>query len=187
MKTETISLVLSYLTIGLAVLLLLLLVFVVVAYFNSKVKEGFDKLIKRMRPRIFLLIFLLLFGAVVSSLYYSQVVGFAPCELCWYQRISIFSLALIFGIAAIKKDSNIYPYALTLSLFGCIVAFYHVYVQFFQNKLGVCSTEGLTISCSKRYIEAISFISIPVMSLVVLFTVIVAMVIFVREDFQTQS
>jgi disulfide bond formation protein DsbB len=34
-------------------------------------------------------------GSALGSLFFSHVMGFAPCVLCWYQRIALFPLVLI--------------------------------------------------------------------------------------------
>ena len=51
--------------------------------------------------------------AVVSmagSLYLSEVAHFLPCRLCWYQRIGMYPLAVILVIAAIRRDTRVWPY-----------------------------------------------------------------------------
>ena len=42
--------------------------------------------------------------AVLGSLYYSEIVGYIPCELCWIQRIFMYPLVIIFGVALIKRN-----------------------------------------------------------------------------------
>ncbi|MFQ5409937.1 MAG: disulfide bond formation protein B, partial [Anaerolineales bacterium] len=34
-------------------------------------------------------------SAMLGSLYFSEVAGFVPCKLCWYQRILMYPLTLI--------------------------------------------------------------------------------------------
>src|SRR3989344_9222631 len=43
--------------------------------------------------------FLLSLFPSLFSLVYSEVVGFLPCYLCWYQRVFMFPLPFIFGAA----------------------------------------------------------------------------------------
>src|SRR3989338_2063143 len=49
--------------------------------------------------------------AVVSSLFYSEIVGFEPCVLCWWQRIFLYPLVVLFGIALWRKDRSVFIYA----------------------------------------------------------------------------
>lgn len=64
--------------------------------------------------------------ATLGSLYYSEVRNFIPCTLCWYQRIAMYPLVFILGIATWKNDAQIRPYALTLSLLGLFWSSYHL-------------------------------------------------------------
>src|SRR3974390_206456 len=44
--------------------------------------------------------------ATGGSLYYSQVVGFIPCELCWFQRICMYPLSIILLLMAIRGENR---------------------------------------------------------------------------------
>ncbi|MFM8015764.1 MAG: disulfide bond formation protein B, partial [Actinomycetota bacterium] len=50
--------------------------------------------------------------SMIGSLYFSEAVGYRPCVLCWYQRIAMYSLAIVLVIAALRKDRAIRPYAM---------------------------------------------------------------------------
>jgi len=56
--------------------------------------------------------------ATLGSLYFSEVRGFIPCELCWYQRILMYPLAVILGVAAFVEDDKCKRYVLPLSVLG---------------------------------------------------------------------
>lgn len=107
--------------------------------------------------------------AVIGSLFYSNGVGFEPCYLCWWQRIAIYPLFVLFIVAFIKKDRTVFDYALPLALIGVVLALYHSYVQWGGNPLIPCSA---TASCSKLYVYAFGYITIPTMSLTVALTFI---------------
>ncbi|MCS7069525.1 MAG: disulfide bond formation protein B [Meiothermus sp.] len=64
--------------------------------------------------------------ATLGSLYYSEVRNFIPCTLCWYQRIAMYPLVFLLGIATWRNDSGIRPYALSLSLLGLFWSCYHL-------------------------------------------------------------
>ena len=66
--------------------------------------------------------------ALLSSLavlFVGEVMGQAPCDLCWFQRAFMFPLAIILGIAAFKSDRAVIPYGLALAAGGSLVALYH--------------------------------------------------------------
>jgi disulfide bond formation protein DsbB len=67
--------------------------------------------------------------ATAGSLYFSEVLGLIPCELCWYQRILMYPLVLVVGVAALEDRPGVYRTALPLSVAGAGVAAYHSYVQ----------------------------------------------------------
>ena len=101
-------------------------------------------------------------GATFGSLYFSEIRNFVPCEYCWYQRIAMYPLALILLIATIRRDKNILPYALSLSLSGLALSVYHYQLQLFPEQSSSC---GLDASCTYRWIEVFGFITIPLLAL----------------------
>nr|WP_226013183.1 disulfide bond formation protein B [Halomicrobium salinisoli] len=78
---------------------------------------------------------LLAFGTVVAavatagSLYFSEVMGLVPCELCWYQRILMYPLVVVLGVSALEGRSGAYRTVLPLSVLGAGVASYHSWLQ----------------------------------------------------------
>ncbi|HEX6475125.1 MAG TPA: disulfide bond formation protein B, partial [Candidatus Limnocylindria bacterium] len=68
------------------------------------------------------LAFAVAFTATAGSLFFSEVAHLVPCTLCWYQRIAMYPLALILGIAAWRGDWGIRRYAAPLAAIGAIVA-----------------------------------------------------------------
>lgn len=113
--------------------------------------------------------FLLSLAAVLGSLFYSNVVGFEPCLLCWWQRIAIYPLLVLFTVAIWKKDRGVWKYALPLSVLGLVLSTYHSYVQWGGDPLIPCD---VTASCSKLYVYAFGYITIPTMVLSLALTII---------------
>jgi len=77
-----------------------------------------------MRRYSLYLAWVIALAGFILSLYYGELLGIEPCRLCWYQRMALFPLALILGIAVYRDDHNIFVYALPLAGFGLIVALY---------------------------------------------------------------
>ncbi|HEU5138441.1 MAG TPA: disulfide oxidoreductase [Bacillales bacterium] len=99
--------------------------------------------------------------ATGGSLYFSEIAGFVPCELCWYQRILMYPLVIILGIACFKGDKRIIPYVLPLSIIGGCISIYH----YSEQKFGAPSICTSNVPCSGEYINWLGFITIPLLAL----------------------
>jgi disulfide bond formation protein DsbB len=112
--------------------------------------------------RAVLLAWLVAVIATAGSLYYSEVAGFEPCAYCWYQRIAMYPLAVILGVAAWRRDRSIHLYAIPLAAIGGAIAVYHYLVQRFPDlSTGSCSA---TAPCSGIWVWELGFVTIPVMA-----------------------
>jgi disulfide bond formation protein DsbB len=100
--------------------------------------------------------------AMASSLYLSEVVGFAPCTLCWYQRFAMYPLVLILAIGSAMGDPRVWRVGLPLSVVGLAISIYHVFIQW-QPALDVvaCVSDA---PCTGRYVAVFGFVSIPTMA-----------------------
>ena len=112
-----------------------------------------------------ILAFLVSLAAVIGSLYYSEIVGFEPCVLCWWQRVFLYPLVIIFGMALWKKTASVFLYAVPLVLGAALIAAYQSYVYLGGASLLSCT--ALDGACSKIYVMAFGYITIPTMSLTV--------------------
>jgi disulfide bond formation protein DsbB len=114
------------------------------------------------------LAFLIALAATLGSLFYSGVIGFPVCDLCWYQRIFMYPLVFLCGIAAWRRDQSVALYGIVLSLLGALFALYHVALQMLQL-YGVaelpCSADPGMPACSSIYVLEFGFVSIPLMAL----------------------
>lgn len=102
-------------------------------------------------------------AGTIGSLWYSNVIGYEPCDLCWVQRIFLYPQVLLLGVALVKRDRGAVDYALALSLAGLAVAAYHVSLQVGLTPLLPCSVGA--VSCGKLFFLAYGYVTIPVMSL----------------------
>src|SRR3989344_8562790 len=75
------------------------------------------------------------FAGSFLTLYYSEVLGIPPCDLCWWQRIFLYPQIFLLGMALWKRDSYIAEYSIVLSLIGGGFALYHHALQMFPNSL----------------------------------------------------
>jgi len=67
--------------------------------------------------------------ATLGSLWFSLGLGLVPCTLCWYQRILMYPLVVIVGVAAVERRPGVYRTALPLAVPGFLLAAYHSYLQ----------------------------------------------------------
>ena len=104
------------------------------------------------------------FVSMVSSLFYSDIAGYEPCKLCWYQRIFMYSQVFILAIALWRKNREVVEYSIGLSLIGGLIAAYHYYGQITNTPLP-CSVIGFSSACSQRFVLTYGYITIPMMAL----------------------
>jgi disulfide bond formation protein DsbB len=116
--------------------------------------------------------------ATTGSLYYSEIANFAPCEFCWYQRIAMYPLTVVLGVAAWRRDHDVWLTALPIAAVGAVLSAYHYLLQRFPElSTGSCSAD---LPCSAAYIWEFDFVSIPFMALV-LFASIIGLLLIDRS------
>ncbi|HUZ15542.1 MAG TPA: disulfide bond formation protein B [Gaiellaceae bacterium] len=68
--------------------------------------------------------------ATGGSLFYSEVMGFIPCEFCWYQRICMYPLSILLLIAAWYGENRLARYLVVLPIGGACVSIYHMFIAY---------------------------------------------------------
>jgi disulfide bond formation protein DsbB len=117
--------------------------------------------------------------ATLGSLFFSEVMKFPPCTLCWYQRIAMYPLALLFTIGFFQPVKSTIVYTLPLAVIGWISALYHNLLHYgiVPESASPCQ---MGISCSTVYVYWFGFFTIPMLSLFA-FTAISAGLIFLNR------
>lgn len=122
--------------------------------------------------------------ATLGSLYLSEIVHLVPCKLCWFQRVFMYPLVPILGMAAWLRDLEIRRYAYPLLATGSAIASYHYLIQ------RVPSLEGGTCDvfapCSAAYIWQWGFVSIPYMALSA-FALVTILIFSLGQNVRTMS
>ncbi len=100
--------------------------------------------------------------ATIGSLVYSEVIGFEPCRLCWFQRIAMYPMAVVLLVGAIRREFQVKYYALPLALIGLVISIYHYTIQTFPSLEagGSCGA----VPCTAKYVDIFGFVSIPFMA-----------------------
>lgn len=123
--------------------------------------------------------------ATLGSLYFSQIRGFEPCTLCWYQRILMYPIILISGIGLFQKNVNI---ALTTAVFAFIgggISLYHYGIQklaFLSDSAPAC---GL-VPCTGQYINYLGFITIPFLALIAFLLIAITSLFMMKWQKETK-
>ncbi len=100
--------------------------------------------------------------ATGGSLLLSEVAGYLPCTLCWYQRIAMYPLVVILGVAAVRGDREVWRTAVPLSAIGALVSIWHILLE--QNPAwgGPCDDAA---PCTIIWVEELGFLTLPTMAL----------------------
>lgn len=108
--------------------------------------------------------------ATLGSLYFSEVAHFEPCRLCWYQRIAMYPLVIILGIAAWRGDARVRRYVIPLAAIGALIAAYHYALEWLPwLDSGVCSA---STPCTLVWFREFGFVSLPYLALSAFFFIL---------------
>jgi len=99
--------------------------------------------------------------ATGGSLYFSEIAGYIPCELCWYQRILMYPLVVVLGVATYETRGGVWRTGLALSVPGVGVAAYHSYLQISPGAASTCTVGG----CGSTLWTGLGVFTIPRLSL----------------------
>ncbi|HEX6977072.1 MAG TPA: disulfide oxidoreductase [Patescibacteria group bacterium] len=125
---------------------------------------------KYLKENIYYIAWVQVLVATLGSLYFSEVLKYTPCVLCWYQRIFMYPQVFIIAVGIYRKDKNLPYYVLPLTIVGWVIAFYHnlLYYHIVSENLTPCS---LNVPCTTRFFAWFGIITIPLLSLTA-FTVV---------------
>ncbi|MDQ6419795.1 disulfide oxidoreductase [Paenibacillus sp. LHD-117] len=118
--------------------------------------------------------------ATLGSLYFSEIEGYIPCDLCWFQRILMYPLSVILGIAAFYNEHTIRKYVLPLSIVGMGISTFHYMMEKIPGfkEIRPC-TQG--VPCTTEWINWLGFITIPFLALTG-FTLITILLFIAKKD-----
>ncbi len=150
-------------------------------------RKQFPKVLERVGRYGLLLAFLASLVATTGSLFYSEIAKFTPCDLCWFQRIFMYPLVILLGMALWKKDRHVLNYVLGLSMVGWVISLYQNYIYFYNGGLGaICKVGGGSVSCVVKYVGEFGYVTIPVMALTA-FSLVIIFLIFAKLHYEAAN
>lgn len=118
--------------------------------------------------------------SMIGSLVFSDHFGLEPCKMCWYQRIAMYSLAIVLLVSAVRRDRAVRPYAITLAGVGLAISTYHYLLEWFpQLETSACD---LRVPCSTFYFREFGFVTLAFMAGCGFLAVLALMLFTVEED-----
>lgn len=114
-------------------------------------------------------------ASTLGALFLGEVMGYAPCVLCWYQRIAMFPLVLVLAAGLFPFDRRVIRYALPLAVAGWAVAIFHLALiaGWIPENIKPCQ-QG--VPCADVQVVWLGFVTIPLLS-VASFSLIAALLL----------
>lgn len=138
-------------------------VLIVVGLFAGRRSVSFDRFVWWTRDNALSLIAGVAFASMLGSLYYSEIADFEPCRYCWFQRIAMYPIVVVAGIATLRREGSARLTVAVLAGVGLLVSTWHWLIQHNPDwaSEAACS---ITAPCTSAYVEEFGFVTIPWMA-----------------------
>jgi disulfide bond formation protein DsbB len=100
----------------------------------------------------------------LGSLYYSEHAGFIPCELCWYQRILMYPLVIVLGVAGLRRDRKVWMTGLVFVALGAPLSLYHWLVERVPSFASTSSC-SIDVPCTSPWFEKLGYVTLAWMAM----------------------
>jgi len=141
---------------------------------SAKARQFFNSL---GRPFFLNLMGIVVFFSIVGAFIYQLVYLTPVCELCWWQRIFMFPIAIVIPVGLYFRDRGTAIITGILAAFGMFFSAYHYYYHFqilvLGNALSIPCTTGLLPACTESPILIWGFVTIPLMALLGFFSIFI--------------
>ena len=147
----------------------------VLAFASDGARDVYDDLAGTIEPMAYGLAFVVAIAATGGSLYFSEVAGYVPCTLCWYQRIAMYPLVVIFGTALVRRQRRPPTGTAVLATVGAVIAAYHVALEWFPSlDSGACSA---SVPCTLVWFRAFGVFSMPTLALTAFLLILTLLIV----------
>lgn len=125
--------------------------------------------------------FLISLIATLGSLFFSEIMNFVPCSLCWYQRIFMYPLVFIFLINLLYPDRSVFKYSFPLVIIGLVISIYHnlLILKIIPENLSPCVSG---VPCSVDYLNYFGFITIPLLSFMAFLIIFILLTLYKKQN-----
>jgi disulfide bond formation protein DsbB len=134
------------------------------ALVSRRARDVAISIARAIGPQSILLAWIVAIVATTGSLYYSEHAGFAPCTLCWYQRIVMYPLVLVLGVAWLRRDGKAWITALPFVVLGAPLSLYHWLVERVPS-IAASSSCSLEAPCATPWFEKLGFVTLAWMAM----------------------
>lgn len=146
-------------------------------------RKGSSLTLQFIKQKVFLFVFFLGLSGLLISLFYSEIIGFPACKLCWWQRLFIYPQVLLFGFLLLKPFSRfknlLVRIGILLSVVGSMISIFHIYIEHGGSSSLACAGDSTTaVTCTARYVYEFGYITIPVMALTVSLSIFLLLMIY---------
>ena len=116
----------------------------------------------------------------LAVLYIGEVLGQAPCNLCWFQRAFMFPLAIILGLGLWWQDNRVGRYGVALALGGAAIALWHLglYPGVLPEPIKPCTATGPSCTDDNQVFLGLP---IPLLSLIAFALVAALSILSLKE------
>ena len=115
-------------------------------------------------PQSLVLAWLVATVTTLGSLYYSEHAGFIPCELCWFQRILMYPLVIVLGVACLRRDRAVWKTVLVFVALGAPLSLYHWLVERVPA-FAESSSCSIDVPCTAPWFEKLGFVTLAWMAM----------------------
>ena len=152
------------LTLAVDAVLVVAIVLALTALVSRSARASVVALASAVAPQSVLLAWIVATVTTLGSLYYSEHAGFVPCELCWYQRIVMYPLVVVLGVAWIRRDAKVWMTALVFVVLGAPLSLYHWLVERVPA-FAESSSCSVTAPCTTPWFEKLGFVTLAWMAM----------------------
>ncbi len=133
------------------------------ALISRSARDGVDRMIDAVGPYARPFAFLVAATCMSGSLYYSLGAHFTPCEMCWYQRIAMYPLVIVLGVAVWKREASARIIGFFLVGIGIILSGYHWALE--RGWVESATACSLSVPCSVPWFTVGGFMTLAWMAL----------------------
>lgn len=121
--------------------------------------------------------FTLALMSLVGSLYFSDVMHLAPCLLCWWGRIMMYPLVVIFGVGILRRDKAVVYYSAPLVAIGTVIGAYHSLLQWKIIPEGIVPCVA-GVSCADATWQLFGFVTIPFLEFITFIAIAICLLAY---------